>query len=387
MRRHVARAARVRVVAPHAADLARALEDEEVRSPPPGLLEPDGGAEAAESAPDDGDVEVTRGLCGQCVTSADERSVRASRTGELGTLLPVASSVQMEDDHGPFDAHRPPRSREWDVHVWRYARAQARLRRDCASRGRGSGARRRITRKRCACSGAWSRSGWTSSTRLTRMRPVRERRAHRGGAPSVPEGGHVVATKRGARPMGPGVWSLLGRPDYLAAAVRDEPAAPRRSIVSSSSSFIASTRRSRRTNSSVCSPTSGREGKVHHVGLSEVGGADEIEAARKAMVLIATVQNLYNLQDRKAEAVVDLLREARDRLLSPWYLIASGKLLEPGGALAAVAKEAKATPSAGGACVAAAEVEGHRADPGYVERGASRGELRCGRGAADGRRR
>jgi aryl-alcohol dehydrogenase-like predicted oxidoreductase len=46
-----------------------------------------------------------------------------------------------------------------------------------------------------------------------------------------------------------------------------------------------------------------KKGKVHHIGLSEVSVA-EIEAARK-VVRIATVQNMYNLQDRKAEPVVD----------------------------------------------------------------------------------
>ena len=40
-----------------------------------------------------------------------------------------------------------------------------------------------------------------------------------------------------------------------------------------------------------------REGKIRHVGLSEVGVA-EIEAARR-IVPIATVQNLYNLVERK----------------------------------------------------------------------------------------
>ncbi len=45
------------------------------------------------------------------------------------------------------------------------------------------------------------------------------------------------------------------------------------------------------------------EGKVHHVGLSEVSVSD-IEAARK-VVRIVTVQNLYNLSERKAEPVVD----------------------------------------------------------------------------------
>jgi aryl-alcohol dehydrogenase-like predicted oxidoreductase len=45
------------------------------------------------------------------------------------------------------------------------------------------------------------------------------------------------------------------------------------------------------------------EGKIRHVGLSEVD-VDQIERAR-TVVEIATVQNAYNLADRKHEAVVD----------------------------------------------------------------------------------
>ncbi len=84
------------------------------------------------------------------------------------------------------------------------------------------------------------------------------------------------------------------------------------------------------------------EGKVHHVGLSEVS-VSEIEAARK-VVKISTVQNLYNLQARKAEPVVEYCDKEGIGFI-PWFPIASGKLLEPGGALAEVAKEANATPS------------------------------------------
>lgn len=45
------------------------------------------------------------------------------------------------------------------------------------------------------------------------------------------------------------------------------------------------------------------EGKIRHIGLSEVG-VDEIERARSE-VEIATVQNLYNLAQRKRDDVVD----------------------------------------------------------------------------------
>jgi len=45
------------------------------------------------------------------------------------------------------------------------------------------------------------------------------------------------------------------------------------------------------------------EGKIRHIGLSEVG-VDQIERAR-TVVEIATVQNLYNLAQRKHDDVVD----------------------------------------------------------------------------------
>lgn len=83
-----------------------------------------------------------------------------------------------------------------------------------------------------------------------------------------------------------------------------------------------------------------KEGKVRHVGLSEVSVA-EIEAARK-VVPIASVQNLYNLQNRKAEAVVEHCDKEGIGFI-PWFPIASGRLLDPDGPVAKVAKAAGAT--------------------------------------------
>lgn len=84
------------------------------------------------------------------------------------------------------------------------------------------------------------------------------------------------------------------------------------------------------------------EGKVRHVGLSEVSVA-EIEAARK-IVPIVSVQNLYNVSSRKSE---DVLAHCEKHGIGfiPWYPIASGKLAEPGGPLDHVAKAASATTS------------------------------------------
>ncbi len=85
-----------------------------------------------------------------------------------------------------------------------------------------------------------------------------------------------------------------------------------------------------------------REGKVRHVGLSEVT-VEEIEAARK-VVPIVTVQNRYNLVDRQSESVLDYCEEQKIGFI-PWFPIASGKLAQPGGPVDQVAKATGATPA------------------------------------------
>ncbi|MUN35443.1 aldo/keto reductase [Actinomadura litoris] len=82
------------------------------------------------------------------------------------------------------------------------------------------------------------------------------------------------------------------------------------------------------------------EGKVRHIGLSEVSVA-EIEAARE-VVDIVSVQNLYNLESRQHEDVLDYC-EREGIAFIPWIPIASGKLTRPGGPVARVAEEAGAT--------------------------------------------
>ena len=64
-----------------------------------------------------------------------------------------------------------------------------------------------------------------------------------------------------------------------------------------------------------------REGKVKHVGLSEVG-VDDIKAARK-IVPIVSVQNRYNIADREWEAVVDYCQEEKIAFI-PWYPLGAG---------------------------------------------------------------
>jgi len=64
-----------------------------------------------------------------------------------------------------------------------------------------------------------------------------------------------------------------------------------------------------------------KAGKILHVGLSEVG-IKQIESAEKVLPIVS-VQNLYNLGDRKWEEVVDYT-EKRGMAFIPWYPLASG---------------------------------------------------------------
>src|SRR5579862_2630342 len=68
------------------------------------------------------------------------------------------------------------------------------------------------------------------------------------------------------------------------------------------------------------------QGKIRHIGLSEVTPS-EIEEAQK-IVPIVSIQNRYSLADRRHEETLRWC-EARSIAFLPWYPIAAGKLLKP----------------------------------------------------------
>ena len=68
------------------------------------------------------------------------------------------------------------------------------------------------------------------------------------------------------------------------------------------------------------------QGKIRHIGLSEVTPA-EIEQAQK-IVPIVSVQNRYSLADRRHEQTLAWC-EQRGIAFLPWYPMAGGKLLKP----------------------------------------------------------
>jgi pyridoxine 4-dehydrogenase len=146
--------------------------------------------------------------------------------------------------------------------------------------------------------------------------------------------GLVIATKGGLTRSGPEKWAPVGRPEYLRQCVelslrrlkldridlyqlhRIDPKVP-------AAESLGALRELQ------------REGKIHHLGLSEVTIA-EIQHAKR-IVPIVSVQNLYNLGDRRADAVVDYCT-AHGLGFIPWFPLAAGEMARPGGALDAAAK-------------------------------------------------
>ncbi len=83
-----------------------------------------------------------------------------------------------------------------------------------------------------------------------------------------------------------------------------------------------------------------QEGKIRHIGLSEVS-VEQIEGVRR-IAEVASVQNLYNLSKRRWEDVVDYCAGAGIGFI-PWYPIAVGKLARRKGPLGAIARDLNAT--------------------------------------------
>ena len=83
------------------------------------------------------------------------------------------------------------------------------------------------------------------------------------------------------------------------------------------------------------------EGKIRHIGLSNVNEAQLDEA--RGMTEIVSVQNRYNLSDRRSEGVLERC-EALGIAFLPWAPLAVDELAGPGSALAEVAARHGATP-------------------------------------------
>jgi pyridoxine 4-dehydrogenase len=83
-----------------------------------------------------------------------------------------------------------------------------------------------------------------------------------------------------------------------------------------------------------------REGKIRHIGLSNVD-ARQLARARE-LVTVVSVQNRYNLADRHSEGVLEACERDEIAFL-PWFPLAFGELTRGGGRLAEVAAARGAT--------------------------------------------
>jgi pyridoxine 4-dehydrogenase len=152
--------------------------------------------------------------------------------------------------------------------------------------------------------------------------------------------GFVIATKGGLLRPRPGAWDPDGRPEHLRKAAEGslkrlrlaridlyqlhspDPKVPLEDSVGA----LADLR---------------REGKIRHVGLSNVS-MKELERARK-IVPIVSVQNRYNIGDRNSDAVLRHCEKLGIAFL-PWYPLGAGSALKLS-EVKALARKRHATPS------------------------------------------
>ena len=153
--------------------------------------------------------------------------------------------------------------------------------------------------------------------------------------------GVVVATKAGLLRTGPDAWPVLGYPAYL----RQEcEMSLRRLGVETIDLFQLH----RIDDKFPAEDQVGellklqQEGKIRHIGLSEVN-VDQLEAAQKVATIVS-VQNMYNLSVRTAEPVLEAC-EARNIGFIPWFPLAAGPLAAADGPLQRIAADHDASPS------------------------------------------
>jgi aryl-alcohol dehydrogenase-like predicted oxidoreductase len=153
--------------------------------------------------------------------------------------------------------------------------------------------------------------------------------------------GTVIATKAGFTRQGPDKWIPVGRPEYLVQQVEMSLRWLKRETldlwqlhrIDAKVPVEESLGAIKRLQT---------QGKIRFIGLSEVN-VEEIERARK-VVEIVSVQNEYNITNRKSEAVLEYC-EKHNIAFIPWFPVAAGKLAQPGGKLEEMAKKHGATMS------------------------------------------
>jgi pyridoxine 4-dehydrogenase len=151
----------------------------------------------------------------------------------------------------------------------------------------------------------------------------------------------VIATKAGLTRSGPGDWRPVGRPEYLRQQCE---MSLRRMGLETIDLFQLHRIDAKVELAEQVGELANlqQEGKIRHIGLSEVD-VSQLEEAQKT-AKIASVQNLFNLTNRDAEPLLEY-SEKNDIGFIPWFPLATGKLLEHDGPLAKIAADTGAEPS------------------------------------------
>src|SRR3954469_3190236 len=149
-----------------------------------------------------------------------------------------------------------------------------------------------------------------------------------------------VATKGGFTRTGPGQWVAVGRAEYLRQCCEMSLRRLGVETIDLWQLHRIDAKVPREEQFGVMRELQD-EGKVRHLGLSEVS-VEEIEAAGEHFS-VATVQNLYNLTERRSEDVLAHCEAASIGFI-PWFPLAAGKLAEPGGAVDEIARANDASP-------------------------------------------
>jgi pyridoxine 4-dehydrogenase len=151
--------------------------------------------------------------------------------------------------------------------------------------------------------------------------------------------GLVIATKAGFERSGPGRWHVNGRPEHLRAACEGSLRRLRLERIDLYQLHRIDRNVPLEDQLGTLADLQ-REGKIRHIGLSEVSVAD-IRRVRAA-VEVVSVQNHYNLANRSAEDVLDHCEDEGLGFL-PWFPLAAGDLAESGGPLHRAARALDAT--------------------------------------------
>lgn len=149
----------------------------------------------------------------------------------------------------------------------------------------------------------------------------------------------VIATKAGLERPGPDVWESNGRPAHLRKALDGSLKRLRLERIDLLQLHRIDERVPPEDQFETLKQFQ-QEGKVRHIGLSEVT-VDQVKAARR-IVEVVTVQNRYSITDRVHEDVLDYCEREGIGFI-PWFPLGAGKLTKAGGLLDQVASKLGAT--------------------------------------------